>query len=146
MPKTHKGPGIIITSDTLTPGLKKFPNQLQKAIGKYMNGQDTRVQDYARTNAPWTDRTGNARNGLFAEYQGPGSAGLLGGNDRHTIRLYHTMPYGIWLEVIQAGKYAIIFPTVVHEGERIMGGLKKLINKMNGVDFGGGGDLEGLLP
>lgn len=141
MPKSFKGPGIVITRDTLTPGLKKFPDQLQSAIGKYLNGQDSRVQDYARTNAPWTDRTGNARNGLFAQYVGPG----MQFNDRHTIRLYHTMPYGIWLEVRFAGEYAIIYPTIIHEGERIMSGLKNLINKMNGVDFGGGGDLEGLL-
>lgn len=123
MPSAIKGPGIVITSDTLTPNLKKFPVMLKGRIGLYMKGQSTRVQDAARKGAPWNDRTGNARNGLFADYNGS-----LDG-DRHVIRLYHTVPYGIWLEIRWAGKYAIIVPTIQSEGTRILAGMKKLIEK-----------------
>jgi hypothetical protein len=117
-------PGIVITKDTLSPGLKKFPVVLATALDKYMDFQAPKVQDYARSNAPWTDRTSNARNGLFAQSQGELSTGRI------EIRLYHTVPYGIWLEIRWAGKYATIYPTIVNEGQRIMGGLNGLLSKM----------------
>jgi len=28
--------------------------------------------------------------------------------------VYHTMPYGLWLEVRWSGRYAIIGPTMLH--------------------------------
>lgn len=122
---TKKGSGIVWTKDTLTPGLKKFPPTLHTAIALYLRAQETKVQNHARTNAPWNDQTGNARNGLFAQYSGS--------PDRHEIRLYHTVPYGIWLEVRWSGKYAIIVPTIQTEGARIMSGIGKLIDKMGGA-------------
>jgi hypothetical protein len=123
MPSVINGPGIIITRDTLTPNLKSFKPNMKGRIGLYMKGQSTRVQDYARRNAPWHDRTGNARNGLHADYIGDRDG------DRHVIRVYHTVPYGIWLEIRWAGKYAIIWPTVQSEGARILAGMNKLIEK-----------------
>lgn len=130
--------GIIIESDTLTKGLKEFPPKLAKYVGAYLQYEESNVQDYMRSNAKWTDRTSNARQGLFAKYQGGQSLTFYnvakGGatNDKATwsIVCYHTMPYGIWLEVRWDGKYAIIYPTIVHEGKRIMKGLKGLIGRM----------------
>lgn len=116
-------PGILITKDTLTPNMRKLPVNIKGRIGLYLKGQETRVQDYARKNAPWTDRTSNARNGLHAQYVGDRDG------DRHVIRLYHTVPYGIWLEIRWAGKYAIIVPTIQAEGTRIMAGMSKLLEK-----------------
>lgn len=135
------GPGIVITKNTLGPGLKKFGPLLESRIQTYVQAQTPRVQDYARRNARWTDRTGNARNGLFARYIG----GYQGG--RHEIRLSHSVPYGIWLEVRWASKYAIIVPTITSEGQRIMQGITKLIDKMKntaGSFNEGGGWSEGI--
>jgi len=122
--------------------LKKFTPLLKGRIGLYMKGQSTRVQDAARKGAPWNDQTGNARNGLFADYSGDYNG------DRHVIRLYHTVPYGIWLEVRWAGKYAIIVPTIQKEGARILQGMTKLIEKSGfsvGVTAGTGITSSGLF-
>jgi hypothetical protein len=94
---------------------------LDRVVGAYMKSQAPRVQDYARTHAPWTDRTGNARQGLFARYSG--------GNGNHVITVYHTVSYGIWLEVRFAGRNRIIQPTVTAEGNRVMAGLGGLLAK-----------------
>jgi len=53
--------------------------------------------------APWTDRTGNARAGLYgtAEWDG---------NDV-VIRIGHTVDYGVYLELARDGLYAIVKPT-----------------------------------
>lgn len=132
MPKTavQSGAGIVWTSDTLTPRMKTLGQKIHAGIAVYLKAQETRVQNSARRNAPWKDRTGNARNGLFAQYSGS--------LDRHEIRLYHTVPYGIWLEVRWEGKYAIIVPTIQQEGARIMQGIGKLIDKLGGSQIAGG--------
>jgi hypothetical protein len=67
---------------------------------------------WMKANAKWTDRTGNARNGL-------------GGDVRVTknsvaIVFYHSVPYGIWLEVRWDGRYAVIRPAVERFAPRAM--------------------------
>lgn len=115
--------GIRMTSDTLTPGLIGFPPKLNAAIGATMHFYAPKVQSYARDNARWTDRTSNARNGLFAK-------AYHSGVRTHGIVLYHSMPYGIWLEVRWAGKYRIIVPTIVSEGPKVMLLLAGILRKM----------------
>jgi hypothetical protein len=110
------------TTDTLRPKIKAFTPAMDRAIGTLMQRESGKVQDYARTNAKWQDQTGNARQGLFAKYDKGGKT--------HTINLYHTVPYGIWLEVRWAGKYAILVPTIQAEGKRIMGNVNKLLGMM----------------
>jgi hypothetical protein len=62
------------------------------------------IEEYAKSNAPWADRTGNARAGLTANAQHNGG--------EVSISLEHTVDYGFWLEVIQNGDFAIIMPTL----------------------------------
>lgn len=58
----------------------------------------------AQMNAPWTDRTGAAREGLEVDVANEG--------DEVVVTLAHTVDYGIWLETIQSGRFAIIMPTL----------------------------------
>lgn len=135
---------ITWTDDKLTPGVNALPAKLDMAIGALMRYQATNVQDYMRTNASWNDRTGNARNGLFARYSGNGGlgsaaqaavgaafgSGMGGGGSTHAIDIYHTVPYGIWLEVRWGGKYRIIVPTLQTEGPRVMASISGLMGRM----------------
>lgn len=71
------------------------------------------VENYARTRAPWEDRTGDARRGLTAEaYSADGQV---------VMTLAHTVEYGIWLETIQNGRFAIILPTLNRMAPQVMG-------------------------
>ncbi len=115
--------GFRITSDTLTPGLRKFPDKLHDAIGKLVDYEAIRAQGYMRENAPWTDRTGNARAGLFATPEH-----FEGG---HAIDLYHSVPYGIWLEVRFEGRFAIILPTIEAKGPELMEAARSLLGRMS---------------
>jgi len=58
----------------------------------------------AKANAPWDDRTGIAREGLDVDVSKEGGDIV--------ITLFHTAEYGIWLELIQSGRFAIIMPTI----------------------------------
>jgi hypothetical protein len=82
------------------------------------------VENWMKSNAPWTDRTGNARNGLAARaYQD---------KDGHGIILYHQVPYGIWLEIRFNGEYAIIGPALQYWGPLVMSGVKDMLTQIGG--------------
>jgi hypothetical protein len=63
-----------------------------------------RIESFAKARAPWTDRTGNARQGLTARAFRTATA--------VTIVLWHSMSYGIWLEVKNSGRFAAILPSL----------------------------------
>ena len=64
------------------------------------------MENWMKANAPWTDRTGNARQTLKTEVV-PALAEII-------IYLRHGMTYGFWLETKNAGRYAIISPAIDH--------------------------------
>jgi hypothetical protein len=91
------------------------PSELEKAIEQYADRvltavtavaeySATTMQNEARRNARWTDRTGNARGGLFG----------LAVRDGKVIKIVlgHTMYYGLYLETSYGQKYAIIMTTI----------------------------------
>jgi hypothetical protein len=120
-------------SDLNAESIAKFGEKLNRGIRQVMERESTKVQDYARNNAPWHDQTGNARNGLFAIYDSDTLHSLNGESTIHRITLSHSVPYGIWLEVRWAGRYAIIVPTIQHYGAKIMDSIRGLISRLDGV-------------
>jgi len=97
----------VFTFDTLTPALRRLLPAVDAGVDLAFDYMAPRAATYARTNAKWTDRTGNARNGLFAKHDSDPMV-------LHRLTVYHSMSYGYWLEVRWAGRYAIIGPTLVH--------------------------------
>lgn len=97
----------IFDFDSLTPSLQRLLPRVDAAVDIVFDSYEAVVENYARSNAPWTDRTGNARAGLFGKHQ---SEPMV----VHKLVVYGTMPYTYWLEVRWSGKYAIIGPTLVH--------------------------------
>lgn len=81
---------------------------------------------WAKTHAPWTDRTGAARSGL---HHGPVQVegGRLSRNRQYSITFAHTVHYGIYLELANSGRYAIIAPTYRHVGELMMRDMQGLM-------------------
>jgi hypothetical protein len=43
--------------------------------------------------------------------------------NHYYIDLFHTVEYGIWLEIRWDGRFAIIQPTLEHFGPEVMGSL-----------------------
>lgn len=63
------------------------------------------TQTVMRAEAPWQDRTGEARQGLLAEATAPPGEGVY-------VNVYGASDHNLWLEVAHGGQYAIIWPTV----------------------------------
>lgn len=109
-----------------------FDKELQKNLGAAerrfsraatiaVNSMAPTTENYMKNNAPWTDRTSNARNGLAAR--------AYGGNGEFGIVLYHQVPYGIWLETKYGGRDAIIQPTIDAMGPEVMARFNRLLER-----------------
>lgn len=89
-------------SDNMTDYGRRV-HQVTLAVAQYFAGV---LEADAKANAPWTDRTGNARQGLraFAEEF-----------SADVVKLYLTtqMTYGVFLETRWAGRFGIIWDTIV---------------------------------
>jgi hypothetical protein len=100
--------------DQITPKLQRAASGgVDRFLKNVMQLHAPRVEGYARRNAKWHDRTGNARSGLrgIAESQT---------NGPYKIILAHGVPYGIYLEVRWSGRLGIINPTLAAEGPEVM--------------------------
>jgi hypothetical protein len=91
-------------SGDLTTRVNQFGPKIKRAMvagAKYVEPQ---AEAYMKNNATWTDRSGDARNGLKAQTEVTTNSVV--------IYLFHTVPYGPWLELRWSGKYQIINPTI----------------------------------
>jgi len=79
------------------------------------------IENWMKDNAPWTDRTANARQTLWTE------ANEVVGQMVQII-LSHGMYYGIYLELNNAGRYAIIDPALDHFAPLIWRDVQRMLS------------------
>ena len=105
----------------LETNLGRFAQLLLEATLDLARYFAAKIEAYAKVHAAWTDRTGNARQGLFARaYRVAASV---------VIVLSHKMDYGIWLEIAHSGKYAIILKTLERHYAEVLRGYKQLVGE-----------------
>ena len=109
----------------LQRGVVQLDDRLDRAIAGAVKQRSHIAIAWMRENAPWTDRTGNARSGLDAYTEHEAKV-------HHTIWLFGRMPYQIWLEIRFAGKYAIIGPAILDQGRKLMKTFTKIIERLDG--------------
>lgn len=119
---------IEFTKNSLTPGLRRMPGVLNNNIQQILRFHQPKIVAHAKTEAPWADQTGNARNGLNAQVDRPSP-------NVHTLTLYGSVPYQIYLEVYWQARRAIIMPTIRIYGPLVMASFTKLLERMS---VGGG--------
>ena len=112
----------VFDFDTLTPSLRRLLPKVDAGVDLAFDAMEATATSYARANAPWTDQTGNARNGLFATHRAEPMV-------RHQLITYHTMPYGVWLEVRWSGRYAVIGPTMFHIAPLLAANVAAAVNR-----------------
>lgn len=96
--------GFFLLENSLGVALAGADAEIHAEAQELMLNVASDSLEYAKANAPWQDRTGDARRGLDVSVEDDG--------DNITMSLYHTVDYGLWLEVIQNGAFAIIMPTL----------------------------------
>lgn len=114
--------GIRWEDKQLVNTLQTLDARIDRFLTASIRYHATRATAFARQSAPWTDRTTNARNGLFAKAERD--------RPRYRIVVGHSVPYGIWLETRWSGRYRVIVPTVDHESKELMTTVSLLWSKV----------------
>jgi hypothetical protein len=112
----------VFDFDSLTPSLKALLPKVDAGVDLAFDMMEPTAESHARLHAPWTDNTGNARNGLFARHESDPMV-------VHRLVIYHTMPYGVFLEVRWSGKYAIIGPTMLAVSPDLAANVAAAVNR-----------------
>lgn len=108
---------------SLLSGMANAENKVDAAVRMYAETGALKLQNYAKQNAPWTDRTGHARQRLNS-YVSTVSNG-------YKIALAHGVAYGIWLELAHEKRFSIIPQTINYVGaQEILPGLNKLLERL----------------
>ena len=108
-------------SRQLIPNLRSYPERLLAAIQALGDVFAARIEAYAKLNAPWTDRTGAARQGLRAF--------TVKEAMRVVLYLVHSVEYGKWLELgtRRMAPRPIILPALEAHYAPIMADLRRLV-------------------
>ena len=112
----------------LATAIERYGDRVLTTVAAIAQYVATEMQNEAKANAPWTDRTGNARTGLFGTSETDFAAKVV------TIYLSHAavIDYGVYLELgggsdgsPGSGKYAIIMKTMQNHYEPLMQMLRE---------------------
>jgi hypothetical protein len=97
-------------------------NNVRRAISATVDRRAAITTTDLKTGARWTDRTGAARSGLVAI--------PIHGRTFEEIFMSYSVTYGIWLEIANDRRYAIITPMMRIAGEALMADLRFILNRM----------------
>ncbi len=105
----------------LAAALERYGDRVLTMVAAIAQYAATEMQNDAKANATWTDRTGNARTGLFGTSEADFAAKVV------TIYLSHSaiLDYGVYLELANSGKYAVIMRTMQAHYEPLMQMLRE---------------------
>ncbi len=98
-----------------------YVSAIHAGVVAIMQAYAPEVENWMRDNAPWTDRTGNARQGLYTALEE-----LV--NETVTLILSHGVTYGKYLELCNAGRYAIIAPALDVFAPRIWADVQRMLS------------------
>lgn len=93
--------------------------KIMAGIALYGTTAAAKLEGEAKRNAPWIDRTTNARNSIQGRFTMSGSTAR--------ITLSGNIDYFVFLELAMGKKYAIIAPTLEANVSGIINGYKKVI-------------------
>lgn len=84
---------------------ERFVRRLKNGLILILELKAIEIEAAMKENAPWTDRTGNARQTLAA-FVYVVKDGLI------ALVAKQQMSYGVWLELKNGGRFAIVIPTL----------------------------------
>jgi len=121
MPQQKAGIRWRTPPSELATAIQRYGDRVLQAVAAVAQYVATQMQNQAKADAPWTDRTGNARTGLFGTSEADFGAKVV------TIYLSHgaTISYGVWLELAASGKWGVIMRTMESHYEPLMQMLRE---------------------
>ena len=106
-------------ANNLIKGIAEREIKTRAALGLYADTVAKKMETHAKSNKPWVDRTGRAKQSLNSSWKWVG--------DVARVELSHGVYYGIYLELCNEKKYAIIKPTIDIISPQAIRGLNKIL-------------------
>lgn len=112
---------IIFEIGDFTRGIQQYQTKFMAALLVLSEVSSKKMEEWAKQNAVWTDRTGNARQLL---------KGQAFWADKETIAILvsHGVDYGIWLELAHERRYAILEDAIEENKDAFLKAVGRLIN------------------
>lgn len=110
--------GFSIDTATLSRKLEEAERRRLFAQQTYAQTAAKQLENFAKADAPWKDRSGHARGGLIGTARRSGSI--------FTITLSGSAHYLVYLELAHGKKYAVLWPTLQKHQQRILQGFARL--------------------
>lgn len=99
--------------------MTQYQKDIHNAIMQLANRWAPEIEAWMKSNAKWTDRTGNARQTLHTEVEEVSSI-MIG------IIMAHGVDYGIFLELSNGGVWAIIGPALDYFAPKVWDDVQAL--------------------
>jgi hypothetical protein len=115
-------PSVIWVTNSIVKNLAEFTPKMRAAGATVMDRQADISTSNMKQNAPWKDRTGNARATLATDSEHEPEADVL--------VLHGGMSYQIYLETRWGGRLAAIKPETTRAGRRVMLNMTQLFKLM----------------
>lgn len=113
---------IKFDASKLLSNLESAETKSQVAVKMFAQEGAKKFENYAKANKPWTDRTGHARQRLA------GWVEVL--TNKVRIHIGHGVDYGVYLELCNERRYAILQPTVNAVSKEVLEGYEELTRYM----------------
>jgi hypothetical protein len=104
--------------------LATLEHKIDRAIDRVQEICVTDGESDLKTEAPWTDDSGRARAGLWAD-------GDKRPNGTRRITMGHSVDYGIYLEKSNNGRFQVIMPVLLKTGRKFMRSLEHLFAELD---------------
>ena len=99
--------------------LNKFEGNVKSAAKVALRLTGAQTVNYAKSNAPWTDRTGNARQSIHEEFNEDSGT--------YSSSVGIGAEYGVYLELSNGGRFRIVDPAVFTYGRN------QLLENLRGI-------------
>lgn len=117
--------GFTFDLSGLLEGMTSAEDRVDAAVRRLAEVGAIKLEDSAKQNARWEDRTGDARRRLKGD--------VLPVSNGYKLRLAHGVDYGKWLELAHEKRYAIIEETIQKVGsDEIMPAFRRLLDRLGG--------------
>ncbi|KEI90714.1 MULTISPECIES: hypothetical protein [Clostridium] len=103
--------------------LKEFTPKLKAALALDAQNIAMNMEKWAKENVVWTDRTAHARLFLTATVKWTNTNTLM-------VALSHQVDYGVYLELCNEGKYAILERAIQEFAPKFIDGWKKIVDSV----------------
>lgn len=107
-------------SDALGTLAEQYADLIQRTAFDICQRFVPEIEAWMKSNAPWTDRTANARQSLWADVDQIARSAII-------VILSHGVSYGEFLEFSHGSQYAIIGPALDHFAPRIWAAIRREI-------------------